>query len=118
KRRKKRVSDANPTRGISRPWLALGSRRHQGVGLPDGGPPARPGLAQRAGVRPRFMSSSNGLGIFFGRLLTKCPAGPPNTAGIGRRIMQTKRYWLDYDPVALAVLVIGIGAIELLALSF
>jgi hypothetical protein len=31
--------------------------------------------------------------------------------------MQTKRYWLDYDPVALTVLVIGIGAIELLALS-
>ena len=29
-----------------------------------------------------------------------------------------KRYWLDYDPVALAVLVIGIGLIELLALSF
>jgi hypothetical protein len=28
-----------------------------------------------------------------------------------------KRYWLDYDPVALAVLVIGIGMIELLALS-
>jgi hypothetical protein len=32
--------------------------------------------------------------------------------------MQTERYWLDYDSVALAVLVIGIGAIELLALSF
>ncbi len=28
-----------------------------------------------------------------------------------------RRYWLDYDPVALAVLVIGIGMIELLALS-
>jgi hypothetical protein len=28
-----------------------------------------------------------------------------------------KRYWLDYDPVALAVLVIGIGMIELLAFS-
>jgi hypothetical protein len=28
-----------------------------------------------------------------------------------------KRYLLDYDPVALAVLVIGIGVIELLALS-
>lgn len=28
-----------------------------------------------------------------------------------------KRYWLDYDPIALAVLVIGIGMIELLALS-
>ena len=25
------------------------------------------------------------------------------------------RHWLDYDPVALAVLVIGIGMIELLA---
>jgi hypothetical protein len=31
--------------------------------------------------------------------------------------MQTKRYWLDYDPVALAVLLIGIVAIELLALT-
>jgi len=29
-----------------------------------------------------------------------------------------RRYWLDYDPVALAVLVIGIGMIELLALIF
>jgi len=28
-----------------------------------------------------------------------------------------KRYWLDYDPVALAVLVIGIGMIELLAFN-
>jgi hypothetical protein len=26
-----------------------------------------------------------------------------------------RRHWLDYDPVALAVLVIGIGTIELLA---
>jgi hypothetical protein len=26
-------------------------------------------------------------------------------------------YWLDYDPVALAVLVFGIGLIELFALS-
>jgi hypothetical protein len=26
--------------------------------------------------------------------------------------------WLDYDPVALAVLVIGIGIVALLALSF
>jgi len=49
--------------------------------------------------------------------LNQLPAGPTNDAGTGRRVMQTKRYWLDYDPVALAVLVIGIGAIELLALS-
>jgi hypothetical protein len=27
------------------------------------------------------------------------------------------RHWLDYDFVALAVLVIGLGAVELLALS-
>jgi hypothetical protein len=26
------------------------------------------------------------------------------------------RHWLDYDPVAVAVLVIGIGLIELLAI--
>ena len=30
--------------------------------------------------------------------------------------MQQRRYWLDYDPTALAALVIGIGIIELLAL--
>src|SRR5262245_20935226 len=59
--KKEEVSDANPTRRISRPWLAMGSRRHQSDGLLDGGPPARPGLTQRAGVRPRFTSSSNGL---------------------------------------------------------
>jgi hypothetical protein len=35
----------------------------------------------------------------------------------GRRIMYIeKRHWLDYDPVALTVLVIGFGMIELLAL--
>jgi len=28
-----------------------------------------------------------------------------------------KRHWLDYDPVALAVLVIGIGMVGLLASS-
>ena len=31
--------------------------------------------------------------------------------------MQQKMYWLDYDVVALAVLVIGLGMIGLLALS-
>ena len=30
--------------------------------------------------------------------------------------MQQKLYWLDYDPVALAVLVIGMGMIGVLAL--
>lgn len=31
--------------------------------------------------------------------------------------MQQRLYWLDYDPVALTVLVIGVGLIELVALS-
>ena len=31
--------------------------------------------------------------------------------------MHHMRHWLEYDPIALAVLVIGIGMIELLALS-
>jgi hypothetical protein len=31
--------------------------------------------------------------------------------------MQEKMYWLDYDPVALAVLVIGLGIIGLLVSS-
>jgi hypothetical protein len=30
--------------------------------------------------------------------------------------MQQRLYWLEYDSVALAVLVIGIGMVELLAL--
>jgi hypothetical protein len=45
-------------------------------------------------------------------------AGPSRSPGLGtgRRTMQQRLHWLDYDPVALAVLVIGIGMIELLAL--
>jgi hypothetical protein len=40
------------------------------------------------------------------------------SGGTGEAIMHVQdRHWLDYDPVALAVLVIGIGLIELLALS-
>jgi hypothetical protein len=31
--------------------------------------------------------------------------------------MHQRLYWLDYDPIALAVLVIGIGMIGLLVLS-
>jgi hypothetical protein len=35
----------------------------------------------------------------------------------GGIIMQQKLYWLDYDPVALVVLVVGMSAVALLALS-
>ena len=35
---------------------------------------------------------------------------------VAQHVYIQRRHWLDYDPVALAVLVIGIGMIELLAL--
>src|SRR6266446_1270893 len=46
------------------------------------------------------------------------PPGSSRSAGLGsgRRTMQHRLYWLDYDPVALAVLLIGMGMVGLLAL--
>ena len=47
------------------------------------------------------------------------PFYPParlTTREKGKHLMH-KRYWLDYDPAAFAVLVIGMGMIELLASS-
>jgi hypothetical protein len=32
-------------------------------------------------------------------------------------VIVLRRHWLDYDPVALAVLIIGLGIVELLAFS-
>jgi hypothetical protein len=48
--------------------------------------------------------------------------GPKEVSGVlfeeqeGAPLYLPRRHWLDYDPVALAVLVIGIAIIELLAL--
>ena len=40
------------------------------------------------------------------------------TVGNGEGVMQAlTRHWLDYDPIALAVLFVGIGAISVLACS-
>jgi hypothetical protein len=39
-----------------------------------------------------------------------------STTGQPTGPLVARRHWLEYDPVALAVLVIGIGIIELLAL--
>ena len=54
------------------------------------------------------------------------PPMPPHIAALVEQLETGERYtatmyiqrphWLDYDPLALAVLVIGIGIIELLAL--
>jgi hypothetical protein len=38
-------------------------------------------------------------------------------ARVGGVMRVQSKHWLDYDPVALAVLVIGIGIVALLALS-
>jgi hypothetical protein len=49
------------------------------------------------------------------------PKGPPQVAsaisGFVYEMRVQGRHWLDYDSVALAVLVIGIGIVMLLALS-
>jgi hypothetical protein len=39
------------------------------------------------------------------------------SSGTGGHTMQQRLHWLDYDPVAFAVLAVGMGMIALLALS-
>ena len=76
-----------------------------------------------AGDRSAWLSIGNGLRAQYDALTAPMP---PHIAALveqletGNRWRATmyvqKPHWLDYDPVALAVLVIGIGIIELLAL--
>ena len=86
--------------------------------------PDRIGLTVDCGC-PRALSFAGQGTAWTGPALTRAwgvcpqplthPAIGPET-GTGRRVMHIQsRHWLDYDPVALAVLVIGIGMIELLA---
>jgi len=73
--------------------------------------------------RSIWLSIGNCLSAQYDAL---APPMPPHIAALveqletGNRSRATmyveKPHWLDYDPVALAVLVIGIGTIELLAL--
>jgi len=46
------------TDSCSRPWLAMGSRRHEGLALLDGGALARTRVGNPAGVRPRFREAA------------------------------------------------------------
>jgi hypothetical protein len=55
-------------------------------------------------------------GLSLLQIRTLLPASPTKKREKARYLMQ-QRYWLDGDPVALAVLVNGIGMIRLLALS-
>src|SRR6478752_10614296 len=52
--RPRRVSHANAMRRISRPWLVMGSRCHEGLALLVGGALPRTRVGNCAGVRPRF----------------------------------------------------------------
>jgi len=52
----------------------------------------------------------------------RTPSRVASVGGVFRRagcVMSVQsRHWLDYDPVALVVLVVGMSAVALLALSF
>jgi hypothetical protein len=49
-------------------------------------------------------------------LVTRC-VGSGFFSGRGALMSVQSRHWLDYDPVALVVLVVGMSAVALLALS-
>jgi hypothetical protein len=74
-----------------------------------------------AGDRSVSLSIGNGLRARYDAL---APPVPPHIAALVEQLETLNRasvyvqkpHWLDYDPLALAVLVIGIGIIELLAL--
>jgi hypothetical protein len=78
-----------------------------------------------------FPASDRSVWLSIGKSLRAqyealAPPMPPHIAALVEQLESGNRYratmyvqrphWLDYDPVALAVLVIGIGIIELLAL--
>jgi hypothetical protein len=76
-----------------------------------------------ASARSVWLSIGNCLRAQYDAL---APPMPPHIAALVEQLETGERYratmygqrphWLDYDPLALAVLVIGIGIIELLAL--
>jgi hypothetical protein len=74
-----------------------------------------------AGDRSVWLSIGNCLRSQYDAL---APPTPPHIAALVEQLETVNRatmyvqkpHWLDYDPLALAVLVIGIGIIELLAL--
>lgn len=74
-----------------------------------------------AGDRSAWLSIGNGLRAQYDTLAAPMP---PRIAALVEQLETVNRvttyaqkpHWLDYDPLALAVLVIGIGIIELLAL--
>jgi hypothetical protein len=93
----------------------------------------RPHRSRVSGVRHSTVFSANDRSVWLsiGNCLRAqydalSPPMPPHIAALVEQLETGNRYratmyvqkphWLDYDPLALAVLVIGIGIIELLAL--
>ena len=66
----------------------------------------------RRAITNRWIAGRDGVKCYPDRLVR----GGPQLEERGRLMYIQRRHWLEYDPVALAVLVIEIGIIELLAL--
>ena len=83
----------------------------------------RPRVSRAPSDRSVWLSIGDCLRAQYDAL---APPVPPHIAALVEQLETGERYtatmyiqrphWLDYDPLALAVLVIGIGIIELLAL--
>jgi hypothetical protein len=84
---------------------------HSKVGQGNGVPLFVVGLAfSTAGTQGARMRSLGGP--FAPRI-----RGSTQTSGRGALMIVQSRHWLDYDPVALVVLVVGMSAVALLGLS-
>ena len=91
--------------------------------LPAQDRPHRPRVSGAPSDRSVWLSIGDCLRAQYDAL---APPMPPHIAVLVEQLETGERYratmyvqrphWLDYDPLALAVLVIGIGIIELLAL--
>jgi hypothetical protein len=58
-----------------------------------------------------------GCVVWMALSLPGLEGAPRSPSGRGALMSVQSRHWLDYDPVALVVLVVGMSAVALLALS-
>jgi hypothetical protein len=105
-------------------WIRRPVHAAEPAPLPAQDRPHRPRVSGAPSDRSVWLSIGDCLRAQYDAL---APPMPPHIAALVEQLETGKsRYratmyvqrphWLDYDPVALAVLVIGIGIIELLAL--
>jgi hypothetical protein len=66
---------------------------------------------------PHILVRADRFDYWIRRHVVPCNGRAERSFGTGRRtVYLPRRHWLDFDPVALAVLLIGMAMIELLAL--